>query len=327
VFVTDWPIFDANRISGERSSQWCQLCSDLGATVLIYLGEQPIVPGRVELRTVDVMAVPPTDGQSIDVLECLRELARSREIVEIVISVDGDLGVRLWETIGAVFPHITLDTWIPALASVASKFAPLVESGLWFSPEGPGTQQQGRSLSTTAFRHLPTALNPLDKAERSSLVALVLCDPDEFDRGEIEAISSTAFQPSRFATIDLASSDGLDFNDRFLDSFRALTPPSAIIAIGRHARAAAVCRSLALSLRIACIHVSSERFPVLVVRRDGFPHLCGTLVELARLVADGAVSPDCASQDRDAAGWDIYSQIVAGRASATGRPPGALRLT
>ncbi|HEX4078324.1 MAG TPA: glycosyltransferase [Rhizomicrobium sp.] len=321
VFLTDYVLDECDDVGAERIAQWCELVSQVTSTVVIYLGSRPFGRLRPELECVDVFRLP-EDGEFVRGVEAaLRELERSHSIVEIVLSIGGAAGLMLWHALKPIYKRLTLDTWRPELARIASQSSPPPASDIWLAPDGIVVKGGGRHLPVTPFRNLPSALRPWKSGNASGLI-VVRCAPEWFDQLGVEAICSRATPACPASPVDLVPSGGSDFDPGFIESLAALGKPRMFIAVGSDPRARAVCQSVAALVHVPCLELDGSRFPHTIKLNDGTLRLCWTYEDVAQRLADLEELSRGASRHHPCSGWLTYSRLLADRTEHENRLPG-----
>jgi glycosyltransferase involved in cell wall biosynthesis len=312
VLVTDQIIWDAMTVQQERVAQWAQLCGQLYKTVVISVAPRPVENGkRTDMRQVKFVDLHPEIQSGLGTIErvmrALDEISESRHVIEVAISVDGELGQTLWHRVQRRYPNLTLDAWVPSLAKIAGERRSHTVADLWLAPE-EGAAGAGRFLSTTAFRYEPPNLRGWAGRPRASEILVALCDPGSHDLAGVDLMAKTANGTRPLRVVDCASSS--DHGNFSLQVFREVPVPSLMVAVGRDAKAATALQSLAAQAGVECLHASSDRFPLLL---GGGELLCRSYADLARQLGDPSFVGTLGSAQAGDAGWSTYWKILAQR--------------
>jgi glycosyltransferase involved in cell wall biosynthesis len=315
VLLTDRVVGAPDDVFAVRLEQWAQLCSQITPTVVVCIGQQTSAADANRLERVDIAEVRDDADLIANVNSILAEIEHSSAIVEVILSVSGDNGQRLWQALRTRY-DVTLDTWVPALARVASSCVPPpISSDMWLV--GADRPNEGVYLSTSAIRELPAKLR-LWRSARARGVILVRCSAGKNDEAGIELLVSTSTEQNPVKVVTLSSSGDAEFDCDFLDALVACGKPELLLAIGDDHRGQAVCRAIGLLSTIPCVAISSSRLPVIVKRNDGRIRLCSSYRDLADHLGDAAELSRAAPQHHQGSGWMGYSRILATRAKKSG---------
>jgi glycosyltransferase involved in cell wall biosynthesis len=315
VLLTDRAVGAQDDLLALRLKQWAELCSQITPTVVVSIGAQESSAGVNGLQGVDIAEV--ADGPDVvaNVRSLLGEIEQSSMIVEVILSVSGENGDRLWNSLKDRY-HVTLDTWLPGLAKLSSPHAPPpISSDMWLTAaDRPGG---GLYLSTTAIRELPTKLR-VWKGARARGVLLVRCGVGENDEAGIELLLARSTERDPVQVVTLSSSGSAELNRGFLDALVECGKPAVLLAIGDDRRGLAVCRSISLLAAVPCIGISSAQLPVIVKRNDGRIRLCWTYRDIAGHIGNTEELSRAVSHHHEGSGWMSYSRLLANRARRSG---------
>lgn len=316
VFVTDQSIWDATTAQQERVAQWAQLCGQLYKTVVISVAPRPVEGGkRTDMRQVtfvDLHTEVHESGQTIErVMATLSEVGESRHVIEVAISVAGELGEQLWHRVHRHYPHVTLDGWVPSLAEAVCDGSRRAVADLWLSPER-GDRAAGRTLSTAAFRYEPPTMRGWAGRPKTSDILVALCDPCRHDLNGVDLLVETLDGGRSVRVVDCYPPTGSGRGDFSLQVFRDYPVPSLLVAVGRDERAVNALKSLAAQAGIECLHAGRDTFPFLV-SSGGSASVCHTYADLARQLADPTFVGNPGSAQAGDAGWSTYWKILAQR--------------
>ena len=311
VLVTDISLSSEDDVQAVRLRQWAELCSQITPTVVAYVvSDRRPLPGN-ELKRFDIAEID-SEGDIVDkFLSFLQDLTEFSVVVELIISVSGELGEALWQRLRGE-QNITLDTWIPRLARAASsELPPLMSSDMWLAPTDKA--DGGTYLSTAAFRQLPTKLKGW-KGTGGKGIIIVRCGAGDYDNAGIEILSEKSVAGGSLQVVTLSTSDDADFNLDFLDELLSCGKPRVLVAVGDDRRGHAVCRTLGVLTATACLVLSSTTLPVAIKRNDGRIHLCCSFREIAEHFNDAEELVRICSAHHEGAGWMSYSRLLATRA-------------
>jgi glycosyltransferase involved in cell wall biosynthesis len=315
VLLTDRAVGVQDDVIAVRLRQWAELCSQITPTVVVCIGEQTSSADANGLQGVDVAEVPDDAGLVDNVNLILAEIERSSAIVEVILSVSGDNGDRLWHALRNRY-HVTLDTWVRVMARAASSCTPSsISSDLWLA--GRDGRSDGVYLSTSAIRELPAKLR-VWKGARASGVILVRCGAGINDEAGIELLLAATTEQNPVRVITLSPSADAEFNRDFLDALVECGKPQLLLAVGDDHRGEAVCRAVGLLAIVPCVALSSSRLPVIVKRDDGRIRLCCSYRDLADHIGNAQELSRAASQHHEGSGWMSYSRLLANRARKSG---------
>lgn len=312
LFMTDRPVFEEENVEAERLAQWCQTCSDLSTTVVMYFGNARPAAPRSELALIDVIAIGQPDCGMETVLDGWERLGRRHSISEVIISVGGDLGRTLCLAAAERYQHITLDTWHSELAALARTRN--LPSDHWIADDGHDAEVL---YSMTALRSRPRSLGAW-KVGRPEGALLVLTGPDKEDLAAIPLILGMAGL-DKGGAVTLSAAPGAALDNAFFDHLKNRRKPAVIIAVGSDQRAVSVCHAVAALFGLVCVPVGSAQFPLAAMQADGTPRVCETYHDLLDCCPEPAMLARCAATHHSETGWHTYKARLGQRLSARRR--------
>src|SRR5215469_3199817 len=308
VLLTDTAV-GSDDVPSIRLTQWAELCSQITPTVVVSIGAGASALPRNGLQTVDVAEIR-DDGGAIDsVLSLLGEIEQSSEIVQVIISVSGHLGEKLWQTLRQTGMNITLDNWHSPLARLSSsELLPPITSDIWVAPSPGG--ERGVHLSVSAFRRLPPHLQRWTNVAARGIV-VVRCGAENEDERGVELLLSKTAENCDVQVVSLSQSE--EFSPGFLDDLAACGRPEVLLAVGEDWRGHSVCRAVGLLTKTPCLVLATSRFPIPVKRNDGRIVLCFSYGDIARYLGSPDELSRASSQHHEGSGWMTYSRLLAKR--------------
>ena len=309
VILTDCLVGPAEDLFSTRLAQWAELCSQITQTVIVSLGTNPTAFPDNTLQNVDVAEISKDEDAIDSVLLLLSELEQSSDIVQLIISVSGDLGEGLWKALQQTGRNITLDNWHPRLARISSfEFAPPIASDLWLA--SPHPDESGVHLSVSAFRRLPPPLERWKNMAAKGIV-VVRCGAEELDENGVELFLSSDTQGRQVQVVSLSHAG--EFSPAFFDDLSVCGRPEMLIAMGEDWRGHSVCQALGVLTRTPCLVLANSRFPVPIKRNDGRIVLCCSYDDVARHLGKTDELSRAAPQHHEGSGWMTYSRLLVKR--------------
>lgn len=309
LFLTDRAVLGEGDASTERIAQWCEVCSGLATTLLVYLGEAEPVQPRPELARTDVLAVGGSANGADAVVAAWEKLGRRHTITEVVISAAGEVANSAWLAASQRCKHVTLDTWHPELAAIAEKHSQVPAPDYWTTHDVSGVEIL---CSRTAFVNRPRVLKVWQG--RAEGVLSVLCGPDETDREAVTLLLPKLAEPNGHGVLTLAAARGAVLEPGFLAALAGLKMPEIILAIGSDERALSICRAIAAVFRLVVVHLASIRFPLALTHADGTLSLCENYRDMESCF-DIAMLARSACTDGADTGWSTYTTRLRRRIS------------
>jgi glycosyltransferase involved in cell wall biosynthesis len=315
-FITDAAIWKPDSTRHARLAQWCELCSYITRTAVIYVGDEelgkfPRTSSQLA-RFTDRYAAGATTDDTLLIIDALR---KSNDVIEAVVSVRGDFGSRILAALKERVPYVTLDTWLPELAAVAADQGQKAAADLWLAGEDDKAEIGQHAICTTAMRYLPTGLDAWRKKRSASEVLIALAAPDAADDIGIDTLLATEDIAKSISMIDFRPDDeGGDETALFAD-LKQRDMPRIIVSVGRSDRATEVARCVAAYWGIEHLHVSSAEFPCML-GDDPTLVMCSSFADIARYLCAQADSPTKFTTHTGDVGWSTYWRLLTKRKAA-----------
>jgi glycosyltransferase involved in cell wall biosynthesis len=328
-FITDSAIWNSDTMRQARLSQWCELCTYIARTAIIYVGPDAI--GKFP-RTASQLArftdlyAPGADSENA--LRIIDTLKRSYEIIEVVLSVKGDFGGSILGALKERVPYVTLDTWLPELAAMTSDHGQSARADLWLTGEDDEDDMAPQAISTTAIRYLPAGLDAWRKKKSSAAQILVaLAAPDAADLAGIDVLLGTEEIANLVSLVDFRPEEEGGDGGALFTSLKQVDMPRVIISVGQNNRAAEVARCVAAYWGIEYFRVSNAEFPYML-GSDVSPVMCSSFADIANYLCMQINTETGFPTHSGDAGWSTYWRVITKRKSidhARHHPVAALR--
>ena len=313
VLVTDQPIWGSGTAQQERLAQWIQLFAYMGRAVVLYVGSRPIdTPIRDDMGLVKFVDLSGEEVKLDAIMGRLKQLDRTHNIVELIISTEGGFAEELWARTDGEFPYISLDMWVPVLADRAGvEQANVGSPDVYITHRNGSGERSGMPMSLNALRYEPFTLRGWVRTPHESEIWIARCGPTESEEAGIEMLLANIDEAAPVSIVDL-DVFGTGTNGS-LEDLKGRQPPRLVIAVGRERRAANIWRSLAQQAGIGWLYLSDSSFPVLLDNGSENPTLCASYGDVARQLA---AIPDVSTFDAMHAGdtgWFTYWNVLAKR--------------
>ncbi len=311
VFVTDQPLWKSETVQQERLAQWCEFCSYMARVAVVYVGEGPAGTFNRGPQLSKFSSIYDHHGRPDEAMETIGSLAELYEIAEIVISTKGELAQFFWDRLCDSSRHISLDTWVPALAEIAQDISQSPPKDVWLSGarDRDGESKSG-SLAASALRYLPGALHASSMRSAVLEILAVECGPDWLDGIGIELLQSTPLLTDVLSVIRYSSPSGNIEESDLFQRLKERRVPGTVLAVGRDTRAAEVVRCIAEYWDVNFIRVTSSDFPRMLGEDGGEAVLCRSYSDLAGYLARSAIAtPNMSINARDV-GWSRYWRSI-----------------
>ena len=325
-FITDAAIWNSQTVRQVRLAQWCELCTYITRTAVIYVGADE--PGNSPktasqlTRCTDLYAPGATAEDALMVIDTLRQ---SYEVIEVVLSVKGDFSSRILGGLKERVPYVTLDAWLPDLAVMAAGHGASPGTDLWLAGEHKANDSATRAISTTAMRYLPAGLDAWRKKKSSSGILIALCAPDPADLAGVDLLSGTEGLATSIWLADFRPDEEGGDESALLNELKQREMPRLILSVDPSSRAAEVARCVASYWRTEYLRISAAEFPYMLGSHLA-PLICSSFADIAGyLCAHPGI--EFASHSGDV-GWSTYWRTVTKRKSADhprNHPKAALR--
>lgn len=314
VFVTDAAIWNSDTIRQARLAQWCELCTYITRTAVIYVGTDELgkFPRNAPqlARFTDLYAPGTTAGDALRVIDTLRQ---SCEVIELVLSVRGSFGSEIEAALSERTTYITLDAWLPELAAMVPSLPNAAPADLLLAGEDRSQDAQTDTIETTAMRYLPAGLDMWRKRKSSSDILLALCAPGAADLIGVDTLLCTEEIGSFISIVDFRPDEEGGNENALFAHLKERDLPRMIIAVGGgSSRAAEVARCVAAYWGIRFLHISAEDFPYMVVNDEG-PLMCSTYADIAGYLCTPETSEGRRAAHSGDVGWSTYWRLLTNR--------------
>ncbi|HEX3429325.1 MAG TPA: glycosyltransferase [Rhizomicrobium sp.] len=310
-FITDAAIWKSDSIRQTRLAQWCELCTYITRTTVIYVGADE--PGKFPktalqlARFTDLLSPGKTPADALRVIDMLRQ---SYEVIEVVLSVGGDFGRQILDGLKKRVRFVTLDNWVPELAAMAAEQGAGAEADLWLSSDEMNVLARG--ISTTATRYLPAGLDVWRKKKSTSEILVALCAPDPEDLAGVNFLLETETTAGSISLSDFRPNEEGGDETVLFSQLRDRDMPRIIVSIGQSRRAAEIARCVAAYWSIEYLHLSAAEFPYML--GNGDPALmCFSFADVARYLCtetNGEIKYPSHGGD---VGWSTYWRLITKR--------------
>lgn len=315
VFITDSAIWSNDSTRQVRLAQWCELCTYITRTAVIYVGSDE--PGKFPrtasqlARFTDIYA----PGTGVDgALHVIDTLKQSCEIIETVLSVGGNFGTGIESQLRERLPYITLDAWSSDLAAMVSTAGEGEVPDLLLTGESDDLGTPTRAIETTAIRYLPAGLDVWRKRKSASDILVALCAPEPADLAGVDTLFRTEEIGNVISVADFRpDEEGGDERALFSD-LKGRDLPRIIVAVGRNNRAAEVARCLAAYWGVEFLRISAAEFPYLLVD-DQNSLLCSSYADIASFLCTFKTPETRFAPHSGDAGWSTYWRLLTKRKS------------
>jgi hypothetical protein len=313
VFITDVAIWNSNSTRQARLAQWCELCTYITRTMVIYVGGDE--PGKFS-RTASQLArftdIYSTGATTQDVLRVIDTLRQSYEVIEVVLSVKGDFGSHIQGALNERVPYVTLDVWLPELAALAGEHAESTEADLWLAGKEEETDIPARAISATAMRYLPTGLDVWRKKKSDSEILIALCAPDSADLAGVDLLLETEEIANSISMVDFCPDEEGGNESALFSDLKERDIPRIIVSVGQSSRAAEVARCIAAYWGIECLRISTAEFPC-IVGSDQSPLVCSSFADIAGYLGSQVCGETKFASHSGDVGWSTYWRLVTKR--------------
>jgi len=304
VFITDEMIWHNKSFRQARLSQWCDFCSHMARTVILYVGQDHaphLRPDRPVNKRTEFHTLPPDPDAIVRAVEGLSQLYF---VAEAVVAVSEDLGQKIWTSLKTHIKHVTLDDW----GSHPAKSSPMDSADIWIWGENSADSQNGQPLATTALRYAPPGFERSRIARQNAPILIAQCGCNKIDQIGMDFLRChDRLSTRRVVTVDVTYDD--QGNSSSFANLQKLEAPEVVIAVGGDRRAAEISRCLATFWGARFIWAGADRFPI-YVDDAGTANLCWTFGELADcLSTSGKQGPGATEHSADG-GWSTYWRLI-----------------
>jgi len=326
-FITDAAIWNFDSTRQARLAQWCELCTYVTRTAIVYVGaEEPSKFPRTASQLARFTDVYSPGATADDALQVIDTLKRSYEIIEVVLSVKGNFGSRIMAALQERVPYVTLDGWLPELATMATTGEESATADLWLAGADGKNHVAMHAISATALRYMPPGLDGWRKKKSPLDILVALCAPEPADLAGIDVLLRTEqLAPLLFLADFRPDEEGGNKSALFAD-LKQRDMPRMIVSVGQSNRAAEVARCVAAYWGIEYFHVSSAEFPYML-GGELFPTMCSSFADIANYLCTHVSAETRFAMHSGDVGWSTYWRVVTQRKSAdhARHPVAALR--
>src|SRR5579871_2618632 len=313
-FITDAAIWNSDTTRQARVAQWCELCTYITRTAVIYVGgDQPGKFPRASSQLARFTDLYSPGSAAEDALGVLDELMTLYEVIEVVLSVGGEFGRQIESALKQRVPYVTLDTWLPDLSAIAVEQGADPETDLWLTAETSDAPPRG--ISTTAIRYLPAGLDIWRKKKSAAEILVALCAPDPGDLAGVDLLLGTEEIAKTISLADFRPNEEGGDESFLFDYLKACDTPRIIVSVGQSSRAAELARCVAAYWGAEYLHVSTVEFPCMITNDDP-PLMCFSFADVANYLCGPLAAPNKFAAQNGDGGWATYWRLVSARKTA-----------